>query len=317
MSEAAWWRHLRADPTAFLLDEREPGVVHRVLVELLDRPWDSPAVARARAAARELGTAAAILDRQGPLGYWGSPGTYGARWSGGVWHLLAAARLGADPQDPRSIRGGETLLRQLEPRHGGFAVARNRPPSPCFTGEVCAGLTRLGFGRHPRVAEAVGWLISRSSGSGGWSCPELRHTVDGACPVAAVAVLDLAAEVPIAERERLAPAVDRAAGWLVARHLLLLPGAPSGWRRFTHPCLARADLLAALTAMARLGLDPCAALLDGVREVLHQQGRDGCWRPGLASPFGEKPGYPSRWLTLKALVVLGAWGQLVDREEVL
>lgn len=315
VADAAWWRHLAADPTRFLLDDQEPGVVHRVLVELLGRPVDSPAVGRARAAARERGRAAAILGRQGVLGYWGSPGAYGARWSGSAWHLLAAAWLGADPDDPRALKGAETLLRQLDPPRGGFAAARGRPPSACFTAEVCAGLTRLGFGRHPRVVEAVAWLVTREGAAGGWACPDLRHTVAGACPVAAVGVLRLGAELSASERSRLLPATERAARWLLGQGLLLRPGAPRGWLRFGHPGMARTDLLDALAALARLEWPLTEEVLAGVGEMLQHQGRDGCWRSGVAAPFGEPQGEPSRWLTLKALVVLGAWGDSVERRE--
>lgn len=285
------------------------------MVELLGRPSDSPAVGRARATARDQGMAASILARQGSMGYWGSPGTYGARWSGGSWHLLAATWLGADPLDPRAVRGAETLVRQLEPGQGGFAVARNRPPSSCFTAELCATFFRLGFGRHPRVAEAVAWLVSRDEGAEGWSCPDLRHTVAGACPVAAVSVLRLSAEMSMSERDRFGSAANRAARWLFEQQLLLKPGSPRGWLRFVHPCLARADLLDALAALARLGYPPTELVLAGTREMLRQQGEDGCWRPGLPSPFGEEVGRPSRWLTLKALVVLGAWGEYLEERE--
>jgi len=312
LSEGAWWRHLRADPTGFLLDDEDPGLIHRVLVEVLERPLDSPAVERARAGARDRGSAAEILRRQGPLGYWGSPAAYGARWSGGAWHLLAAAWLGADPHDPRVIRGAENLLRQLEPSQGGFSVARNRPPASCFTAEVCAALVRLGFGRQPRVAEAVGWLIKRAEGSSGWTCPDLRHIVAGGCPVAAVGVLKLAAEMPAAERFRVEGIVRHAVDWLSGQGFLLRPGSPKGWRRFSHPSLARTDLLDSLTALARLGVAPSEELLHGVRAVLQLQGSDGCWRPAVTSSFGEPVGQPSRWLTFKALVVLGAWGDELE-----
>ena len=81
-------------------------------------------------------------------------------------------------------RAAEVLLEQLRPRSGGFSAAKGRPPAACFTAEVCAAMARFGFAHHPRVREAVAWLVERDGGAGLWSCPELRHLVGGACPIA-------------------------------------------------------------------------------------------------------------------------------------
>lgn len=307
MSQAAWWEHLRGDPSGFLLDDAEPGVVWRTLLELLDRPEDSPAVQRAREAARSRGMAAAILARQDPLGFWGSPSAYGARWSGTAWQLMAAAALGADPEDPRVLRGVDVLLKAVQPPAGGFATGRGRQPATCFTAELCATLARLGFAHHPRVREAVAWLAARPAAEG-WTCPELRHLAARGCPVAAVAVLRLVAEHPPRERVALEPLTARAAGFLLEHDLFTGEGTPRGWLRFAHPNLGRSDLLDALFALARLGVGGGAGVKVGVRHVLARQGEGGQWSQGEHLTFGEARGQPSRWVTLKALVVLAAFG---------
>jgi len=309
VSDPGWWRLLRGDPSAFVLDDAEPGLTWRVLVELLDRPPDAPAVQRARLASRRGGAAAALLARQDPLGYWGSPATYGARWGGTAWHVLALAQLGSDPEDPRAMLGAETLLEALQPHAGGFAVVRGKPPATCFTAEVCAGLTRFGFGHHPRVREAVGWLSRRPGERGAWTCPDLRHLVAGGCPVTAVAVLRLAAETPAAERRALEPLVRRAASWLVECGPLAVASPPAGWTACAHPCLSRTDAIDALAALARVRWP----ISDGVRaalaDVLSRQTAEGRWLQRLRVAFGEPYGEPSRWVTAKALVALAAYGE--------
>ncbi|HVN30782.1 MAG TPA: prenyltransferase/squalene oxidase repeat-containing protein [Thermoanaerobaculaceae bacterium] len=308
MSEATWWRHLKGDPTSFLLAEDEPGVVWRCLVEVLGRPHDSPAVVRARLAARENGAAARLLAQQNPLGFWGSPVAYGARWGGTSWHFMALGALGADPEDPRVDRAAEVLLEQLQPRSGGFSAARGRPPAACFTAEVCAAMARFGLAHHPRVREAVAWLAERDGGEGLWSCPELRHLVGGACPVAAVAVLRFVAELPPPERSQVARLSQRAGRGLVERKLFLEGNAPRGWWVFGHPALGRTDLLDALWALARLGWPAEPPVLAALLGALGRQDGAGRWAPQQAAPFGEPVGQPSRWLTLKALVALAAYG---------
>jgi hypothetical protein len=307
VSAQPWWRSLRGDPSSFLLDDREPGVVWRTLVDVLGRPPDAPASVRARLASRERGAAAALLARQDPLGYWGSPATYGSHWSGTAWHVLALAQLGADPEDPRAALGAETLLEALQPRSGGFSAARNKPPAACFTAEVCAALTRFGFGHHPRVREAVAWLTARHSELGGWSCPELRHLVSGGCPVAAVATLRLVAETPAGERRGLDPLRRRAAEWLEGRSLFLADSSPLGWWSWAQPCLSRTDLIDALAALARSGWPASAPVRAAMARVLERQSDDGRWCQKARVPFGEPFGEPSRWVTLRALVALAAY----------
>ncbi|MGE5236898.1 MAG: prenyltransferase/squalene oxidase repeat-containing protein [Acidobacteriota bacterium] len=308
MSEATWWRHLRGDPSRFLLDDEEPGVVWRTQLELLARPGDSPAVQRAREQARRKGAATYILAQQHPMGYWGSPGAYGARWSGTAWQVIALAALGADPEDPRVDRAAATLLQLVQPTSGGFSPARGKIPASCFTAEVCAALARFGFAHHPRLREAMAWLAEREGGHGGWTCPELRHLIDGGCPVTAVAVLRLVAELGENERSRLRGLAERAASWLLDHGLFLSGGAPRGWLEFCHPELSRTDLLDALAAMARAGRPMAPPIAATLPLVIARQDDQACWRQHHRVPFGEPAGEPSRWLTLKALVALAAYG---------
>jgi hypothetical protein len=308
LSEALWWRHLSGDPSAFLLDDAEPGVVWRTLVTVLGRPHDAPAVVRAREQARSSGAAAQVLAGQDAFGFWGSPSSYGVRWGGSVWHLMAAAALGADPDDPRAARGVDTLLEQLQPRTGGFSVGRGKMASACFTAELCWALSRFGYAHHPRVREALVWLAERGERESGWSCPDLRHHADGACPVAAVAVLRLGGEAPAQERRPLQGLLQRAASWLLDRKLLLDGPSPRGWLAFSHPNLAQADLLDAVAAMARLHWPADPAILRSVGVVLRAQDGLGTWRQQRRTPFGEPLGQASRWVTLKALQALATYG---------
>jgi len=316
VSEATWWRHLSGDPSRFLLDDAEPGVVWRTLVDLLGRPHDSPAAQRARAASRTGGAAAALLAGQNPLGFWGSPSAYGAHWGGSAWQLIAAASLGADPEDPRVTRGVERLLDVLEPRAGGFAPAHGKMPAACFTAELTAALARFGYAHHPRIREALAWLAERDRGTGGWSCPDLRHHVEGGCVPAAVATLRLVAELPPAERGPLQPLAERGAGWLLGNGLFLNGPQPRGWYSFGHPALGRTDLVDALAALALLRRPAEAPITAGLTVVLARQDETGRWLQRAAVPHGEPRGEPSRWVTLKALLAVAAWGDRLPGDAV-
>ncbi|HPS77102.1 MAG TPA: hypothetical protein PLS53_03000 [Thermoanaerobaculaceae bacterium] len=306
MSEPSWWRHLKGDPLPFLLGDDEPGVVWRTLQGVLSRPPDAPAVQRARLATRSEGAPARLLAGQSAFGTWGSPTAYAARWGGTAWQVVALAALGADPEDPRVGRAADALLEALQPHSGGFATTRRTAPSPCFTAQVCAALVRLGCAHHPRVREAIAWLGTLT---GGWPCSEERHHVGGVCVVTPVAALRLVSEHAPAERGRLAGLARLAGGYLVERGMFLEGQAPRGWMSFAHPCLDRTDLLEALVPLARLGWTPEPAILAALLAVLARQDSQGRWIQQVATPFGEPAGQAGRWVTLKALVVLSAFGE--------
>jgi hypothetical protein len=237
---------------------------------------------------------------------------YGARWGGTAWHVMALARLGADPEDPRVALGAETLLEQLQPQNGGFATVKRRPPSACFTAELCAAFTRLGFAHHPRVRAAISWLAERQGGVGGWGCPDLAHLIDGACPVAAVSCLRLVAEHPGEDRPQLFKLAERAAGWLLEHNLFLNDRAPRGWGRFCHPNLDGTDLLDATVQLARLGWPANPAISNALLTVLSHQDGLGRWSQERACAFGEGDGLPSRWVTLKALIVVASYSDSLN-----
>lgn len=309
MSEAPWWRHLRGDPSRFLLDDEQPGVVWTTLIEVLERPEDSPAVVRARERARAHGHAAAVLAAQEEGGWWGSPAAYATRWTGTAWRLIAAASLGADPHDPRAGRGVEALRGVLEPASGGIAPGRGRPPAACFTAELCAALVRFGFGHDARVREAVAWLAERERERVGWSCPDLRHLVDGGCAVAAAAALRLAALLGRQWRQVAEALASRGSQWLLERELFAAKPTPRGWLKFCHPTLGRTDLLDALYGMARCRLPADEVVKRAVRTVLACQDEDGRWSQGKPVPDGEAEGAPSRWVTFKAMVVVATYAE--------
>ena len=308
MNQPTWWRHLRGDPTRFLLCDDEPGATWRTLVAVLHRPPDSPAVIRARLAARERGAAAAILASRNEFETWGSPAAYGARWVGSAWHLSALAQLGADPDDPRLGGAVEVLLDTLHPAAGGFATARRGDCSPCFTAEMCAALIRLGFRHHPRVREAVAWLSAEFTRGAGFVCRDGGHTAGGGCVVAAVAVLRLLAELPAGERTQLRRFARAVADWVLERDLFVSGEAPRGWLELAHPNLGRSDLLEALAALARIDEPPSRPILAALLGIMARQDGAGCWRQQLRVAFGEGVGERSRWLTIKALTALAAYG---------
>ena len=295
------WEALAADPLPWLLDARRPSLLWRVLVELVGRPADAPAVMRPRGGASADEPVATLLADLLPDGRWSTRARSWTPFAGPGWRLVAAVRLGADPADPRLAAGAERLLAGLEE---GGAVTRSPggDPSPCTTARLVAAMTRLGLVRDPRVETLVAWLEERpGDASGGWTCHHRGHHSRGGCRVTAVALLEAAADGAERVRDRL---VERAAGALVTA----LPSRAA----LGEANLDRTDPAECLWALARCGRGYDPRMRPA---LLHVQGlQDGAARwpadspPPRSLPTGqERARGPSGWVTLRSAVALLRW----------
>jgi hypothetical protein len=283
------WASLRADPIRWLLDERQPHLLWRVLVELFDRPLDSVAVRRARGAASAAEPVATLLERLAPDGAWIGRVGWWSRYHGTGWRLVAAVAWGADPGDPRLQGGWERLLGEA-PGEGGFSLRSGEPPSVPLTGRIVEGLARAGRLSHLRGQEALAWLEEEA---------ELA-------PVSATATLVALVETPGAGRVRLAARCAE-----VILNALDGAGLRAPAARLGHPNLLRTDLLEMLAALAAAGVPFDPRMTFPLEVVQRQQDGQGRWPLGVAPPrslpLGDErpqPGDPSPWLTLHAVRVL-------------
>ncbi len=295
-----WWQALRADPLAWLLDDRHPNVAWRVLVELVERPVEAPAVRRMRGGAGAAEPVASLLEHLHPDGTWNLPSGEWTPFGGAWWHLVAAVRLGADPTDPRVGAG----LRRLLEEDDGMEAA-----DPCARARALEAACRLGWADHPVVAEALARF--EAGARSGWTCVhDAHHDSDGRCRVTAVALLAASSAAPARRpyRELREAAAARITRWLAGY------GDPAAvpWRP-GFPNLLRTDPLEALEALVAAGRPWDADLHPVLAAVQLAQDGEGRWRTS-AEPeaFGglegwDPPGRPSRWLTLSALRVLRAW----------
>ena len=284
------WASLRADPIPWLLDERQPNLLWRVLVELFGRPLDSVAVRRARGAASAAEPVATLLERLAPDGSWLDPTSTWSRYHGTGWRLVAAVAWGADPDDPRLQAGWERLLTEAA-GEGGFSLRSGEPPSAPLTARVVEGLARAGSLCQLRGQEALAWL-------------EEEATLD---PVTATATLSALAEELGVGR----PGLAARCAELILDALGRSGNPHIGWRRLGHPNLLRTDLLEMLRALAAAGVPFDPRMIFPLQVVQRQQDELARWPLGTAPPrslpSGDEPtrlGQPSPWLTLHAVRVL-------------
>ena len=341
---STWVGLLRGDPLPWLLDGAAPAVRHLALRDLLGRTAADPDLAEARRDAMSAQPIAGILARQEPEGWWVKPGPgYSPKYTGTVWQVMFLEQMGADGSDPRVARACDYVLSHAQTAGGGFgasgaAAAASPPPSSaltCLNGNLLRALIGLGRLEDERVGRAIAWqagaitgedvTFHRSGISGpGFCCAANEHLP---CGWAAVkAVLGLAA-IP---EERRSDHVRRA---LVAGVEFLLGCDPStaaypmgwgntkpsgSWFRLGFPSGYVADVLQTMEAACAAGLAADPRLDHAVDWLLCQQDEQGRWAnryayQGKLIADIDRPGVPSRWVTLRACRVLKAVAEARSR----
>lgn len=327
---------MRGDPLPWLLDRETPAVRHLALRGLADRPADDPDVLEAQAAALRSDPIASILAAQEPEGWWVKPGPgYGPKYTGTVWQLIFLDQLGADHRDPGVVAACEYILAHAQASSGGFGASSVRasavpPPSQvahCLNGNLLRALIGLGWLGDERVGWSIAWQAAAITGEGefhSWNAavpgPAFRcGSNDGlACAWGATkAVLALARIPP----DRRAPQVQRALDAGVAFLLGRDPACadypmgygntkPSGsWFRLGFPSGYVADVLQVLEAICEAGAGGDPRLGSALDWLLAQQDEQGRWANRYAYEGKmvvdiDRPGQPSKWVTLRACRVL-------------
>ena len=328
-----WRRLLAGDPTPWLLDEDDPAVRHLALRLLRDEPAEAPAVRRARAKAMRSPPIATILEHQDTRGFWDKPGPgYGRKYTGTVWSLIFLEQMGADGRDRRVGRACEYVIAHTQTSNGGFGIsgaASERPPPPsavyhCLNGNLLRAVIGFGWLDDERVRRAVDWQARSITGEGfdgyyrsGTTAPGFGCAVNAGHPCAWGAIKGLRALAAIPSRRR-APHVRRA---IAAGVDFLLSRDPaeadyptgtsvsSSWFKLGFPSGYVADVLQNLEVLGELGKGRDSRLGNATEWLLSQQDANGRWRNrysygGKLWSDVDRPGAPSKWVTLRACAFL-------------
>ena len=294
-----WQKHLNGDPLPWLLDPENPSVRYRTLVDILDRPVDSPEVQEARAAIARQSLVADLFALQHPGGHWGEDETkpYTAQGAVAALGLLHMLRV---PADERTAAGCDSFLRFCQHESGGFSLTRTLRSGifPCTTGEHLPFLVYFGLEDDPRVRAAFEFVVESMAAGKALDCGRYQHRD---CLWGAIAALNGLAALPTGMRsgravERMADALLDARYDFEGEHRRWLTfGVPRAW-----------DLLSGLHALAIHGYGQDLRFIPLLDVMLKRQDGQGQWLCGAVSrtwPI-EKRNQPSKWVTLDALQVL-------------
>jgi len=333
-----WIDRVRVDPLPWLLDEETPAVRHLALRGLLGRPADDPEVAAARAAAMRTDPIASILAAQHPEGWWVRPGHgYSPKYTSTVWQVIFLDQLGADGNDPRIRKACEYVLEHSQSSSGGFGALGSglaKPPpsgvAHCLNGNLVRALIGFGLLEDQRVQRSLAYQAASVTGEGmerwysltpgpGFRC---GANYGDPCAWGATKAILALARVPAEGRTpAVARALEEGAAFLLSRDPSVAdyPMGPnstpsSSWFKLGFPSGYVADLLQTLEALCEAGMagDP---RLDRAVDCVAQQDAQGHWpnRYAYAGKMAidiDRPGRPSKWVTLRACRVLKAVAEL-------
>jgi hypothetical protein len=311
-----------------LLEEDQPSVRYYTLVDILGRKENDSEVREAYSGIPRGGWARDILELQKPGGYWEAKEPtwpkdilgwldflYLPKYVSTNWRAIVLSDLGLTSKE-RRIRKIADLFFKYKLQLGSMVNFFN--DEVCIVGNTARMLTRFGYADDFRVRKLYDRLIEDQKEDGGWHCFKSdRGTLDGWEALAAYAALPKEKRTKSINRS-----IERGVEFYLKRKLFKEGRRYAPWFRFHYPNHYYYDILVGLDLVTSLGyagdkrLKPALKILNGKRQ------HNGTWlldtvHPDLGpgaqykvdikkvKPFAlEKPGEPSKWITMIALRVL-------------
>jgi len=311
----------RMDVIAYLLDS-DPAIRWQVLRDLTDAPDADVAAERARVATEGWG--ARLLAEQAEDGLWDG-GTYRAGWADenrpfydgwtGTHPSLELLReLGVDPGSPEVTRAIARVRENVRWDYDGEPYFDGEV-EPCINGGALANAAYFG----QDGAHIVETLLAGQLADGGWNCWDEDGTSRSSFHSTICALEGLRAwEQATGGSDAVASARAKSEEYLLERRLFrrvstgeivdprfTMPSFPTRWYY---------DVLRALDYFRTARPEQDERCTEAIELIREKQLPFGLWKleqthqgPTLFSMEGEHEGFPSRWITLRALRVLRWW----------
>ncbi|PWH19996.1 MAG: hypothetical protein DDG58_04025 [Ardenticatenia bacterium] len=314
MKETEYYLALCGRALDWLLEEENPSARYLALWLLLDRPPDALEVQAAQRAIPDAPPARHILEAQYPMGgYWISPDAmYSPRYRATMWQVVFLAQLGMPPTLPVQRACEHILVRGRGARDGRFTAGQSpRTAWHCLNGLLIWAFQRLGYADDPRVVQARDAMAAEILRHG-FACANNRGLP---CAWGAVKVLGAFLDLRVEARTpEIAVAIEQGVALLLSTPLRqaaypMADGAVSPlWFALAFPLTEHADLLEAITVLARAGCAHHPNVQDCIPWLLDKQVAEGRWAlehtPGKAWAHFGAVNCANKWVTLRALDAL-------------
>jgi hypothetical protein len=299
----------------WLLDS-DPAIRWQVMRDLTDAPPDEVAAERARVATEGWG--AQLLAAQDADGRWGG-GTYFPEWIGTTPTLHLLYVFGLDPTSDEARRAIAPVHEAARWEYDTNLRFFEGEVEPCINGRVVT----IGAYFGQDVRPIVDRLLGEQMADGGWNCEQENGSTRGSFDTT-LNVLEGLLEYQRSVRPDAAVAAARERGeeYLLERRLLhrlsddeipqrrwLAIGFPNAWFY---------DLARVLDYFRRARPAPDDRMSEALGILASKRDASGRWpldhqyADARIVDFGDAPGEPSRWITLRALRVL-RWAEHAGR----
>ena len=321
------------DVMAYLLDS-DPAIRWQVLRDLLDAPDEEVAAERARVATEGWG--ARLLAEQAPDGLWDG-GTYRPGWVDeerpfyDAWSathpsLELLREFGPDPRDPAIVTAIARVRDNVRWDHAGQRYFDGEV-EPCINGGALANAAYFGQDGSPIVET----ILAGQLPDGGWNCWDEDGTSVSSfhstlTVIEGLLAWERAQEQAVEQAGGRAPGASEAVTaarlrgeeYLLERRLLwrLSTGemVDPRWAMPSFPTRWYYDSLRALDYFRQARPERDERCADAIEVLRSKRLGMGMWKlelrhegPTLFELDGEGAGFPSRWITLRAMRVLRWW----------
>jgi hypothetical protein len=307
-----WKSLLNRDATDWLLEESNPHVRYFTLRWLLAESERSKQVVKTKQAIAQSAPVCKIIQRQRPLGGWGSdPRPHHSTRR----PLMLLLWLGAPVND--AIKKALDFCIDgclLEDGAYGLNIKGRTVLLPCHGAALLQQMLRYGYEDDPRCRKLLDWLVSAQQEDGVWPC--VSKTKPFPCMWATADVLRAFRDLPpdwatpqVVESRDLA--VELFLNSNLCRYGKNKPD--PDWFLFGFPLQYTSDILEVLELIAPYVSPDDGRIQEALGLVLKKQDKHGCW-PCEKHPRGgkcieqyvpfEKIGEPSKWVTLHAMRML-------------
>ena len=216
-----------------------------------------------------------------------------------------------------------------DPEEAGFSYSRSKITGrglssgviPCLTGNMIYSLIKLGFLEDERVSDSIQWIIKYQRADDGIQYLPTGRVYERykmcwgkhSCHMGVAKTLKALAAIPENKRSpEISNKLSELAEYFLIHHIYkkshdLDKVSRPGWLKFGFPLMYQTDILELLSIFSQLKIHD-QRLNDALEIVSSKCMKDGKWK--LENSYNgktvvriESKGDPSKWITLRALMV--------------
>lgn len=249
-----------------------------------------------------------LLSLQQPSGHWGLY-YYQPKWTSTHYTLLELKNMGMPQTTPACVDMVRRLFSECQKADGSLNLSKYDHPSDICVDGMVLNYAAYFCGKEPFILSLVKHLITAQKTDGGFTWDHTSNHGDPHTTICVLEGFEQAISSSVNERWDEVKAAVRKASDFLLEHRLFVDDPDKRYRKLAYPFRYRYDLLRACLFFAKTNASRDSRMWPAIDWLLKKRQKDGLWHLELEHPGNvhfqlETVGAPSRFLTLKALMVL-------------